>query len=452
MKIAIVGWGVEGQSAYRYFGPDNEYLIANEEPRVDFPAQSAKVKVQFIDRLRTPGITSNVDDLSYLNGIENCDKIVYTPTSRKTLEKKYPENDPIWAKTTTSLHIFFESAKTENVIGVTGTKGKGTTTTLIAKMLEASGKKVYIGGNIGNSPLDFLSKLQPTDWVVLEISNFQLYKFPYSPHIAVCLMIIPEHLDWHPNIEEYMETKANIFKNQKPNDIAIYFADNEQARHIAGSSPGKKIPYFDLPGAIVRDEGAITIGQPETEIIHTKDVKLIGRHNLQNVCAAITAVWQVSQDIAAITQVLKTFSGLEHRLEFVREFRSAKYYDDSFGTTPDTTIVAIQAIIEPKVLILGGSDKGSDYSSLIDEVIKNRVHTVIAIGQTGPKIAEMLKAKGFTNVISGLDKMTDVVATASKKAKPGDAVLLSTASASFGLFKDYKDRGDQFKQAVLALS
>jgi len=453
MRIGIVGWGIEGQSAYRYFGPDNEYLICNEEPRDDFPPQSDRLRVQFVNQRRTPGLTGNVSDLAYLAGIEDCDKIVYSPTARKNLEKLFPDNNPFWEKATTDRHIFFEKVKTKNIIGVTGTKGKGTTSTLIAKMLEAAGNKVFLGGNIGRSVLDFVTEVTENDWVVLELANFQLYKFPYSPHIGVCLMIAEEHMDWHPDMVDYVDAKTNLFRHQTEGDIAIYLAGNEHSEKAAGYSKGKKIPYFAAPGARVREDGMIVIGEDETEIIKTGELKLIGKHNWQNVCAAITAVWQVSQEVEPLRQVLTSFSGLEHRLELVRELDHVSYYDDSFGTTPDTAIVALQAFSQPAVIILGGSDKGIPFDRLADEVAgKDRVRHVIAIGKTGPKIAQLLRERNFTNITEGLEKMPDIVAEAHAKTQPGDVVLLSTGCASFGLFKDYKDRGNQFKEAVKALS
>ncbi|MEK7562031.1 MAG: UDP-N-acetylmuramoyl-L-alanine--D-glutamate ligase [Patescibacteria group bacterium] len=448
MKIGIVGWGIEGQSAFHYFGPDHDYLIVNEHPRDDFPGQSDKIKVQFLTEEKPPGITSNVTDLSYLDGIEKCEKIVYSVTSIKNLEQKFGQDKNFWKKATTVWHIFFENVKTKNLIGVTGSKGKGTTSTLIYEMLKAAGKNVFLAGNIGVSVLDILPKVKETDWVVLEITNYQLYNFPYSPHIAVCLMITKEHLDWHPNMEEYISAKTNLFSHQKKDDIAIYFADNELSQRIAGSSPGIKIPYFAPPGAVAKNEGVIAVGDPETEVIDTREIKLIGEHNLQNICAAVTVVWQITPDVKAIHKVLAAFSGLPHRLEFVREVDGVKYYDDSFGTTPQTAIVAMRALIQPQVLILGGSDKGLDFGPMIDEVVKDRTRHVITIGQTGPKIEQMLRNHGFDKITAGLDKMTDIVAEARRVAGPGDVVLLSTGCASFGLFHDYKDRGNQFKNAV----
>jgi UDP-N-acetylmuramoylalanine--D-glutamate ligase len=331
VKIGIVGWGVEGKSVYEYFGPDNEYLIVNEQPLPDFPEESDKIKIQHLSGEKPPGITGNVNDLSYLGGIENCDKIVYTPTSRKNLEEKFKDDANFWDKATTALHIFYETVKTKNIIGITGTKGKGTTSTLTYQMLQAAGKRAYLGGNIGRSVLDFVRDVQEDDWVVLELSNFQLYKLPYSPRLAVCLMIVPEHLDWHPDFEDYIEAKSNIFSHQKVEDIAIYFDGNETSRQLAYRSNGVKIPYYLTPGARIREGGKIVISEPEIEIMDKGEVKLLGEHNLQNICAATTAVWQVIQDLDAIKKVLASFNGLEHRLEFVRELSGVKYYDDSFG-------------------------------------------------------------------------------------------------------------------------
>jgi UDP-N-acetylmuramoylalanine--D-glutamate ligase len=450
MKIGIVGWGVEGRSVYEYFGPDHQYLIVNEHPRDDFPAESDTVKLQFLSGDKPAGITGNVEDLSYLDGIEACDKIVYTPTSLKNLEKKYAERPEFWQKATTALHIFFENSPSKNLIGITGTKGKGTTSTLIYQMLRASGKAVHLGGNIGVSILDLLPKIQPDDWVVIELANFQLYKFPYSPPIAVCLMIVPEHLDWHPTFEDYLEAKSNIFRHQKPEDIAIYFPFNQNSKKIAQFSPGKKIPYFMQPGAYIDQAGMIMIN--DQVIIDQKEVKLLGEHNLQNICAAVTAFWQVAQDKEAVKKVVSGFSGLEHRLEFVREIDGVKYYDDSFGTTPTTAIVAIHAFKAPKIVILGGSDKGATFEELAKVISGSNVRNAIVIGQIAGKIISALKQAGFEDIITGAQSMPEIVNKAKEVAEPGDVVLLSTAAASFDMFTDYKDRGNQFKAAVQALS
>jgi UDP-N-acetylmuramoylalanine--D-glutamate ligase len=309
-----------------------------------------------------------------------------------------------------------------------------------------------LGGNIGVAVLDFLHQVQQEDWVVLELSNFQLYNLTYSPHIAVCLMLTEEHLEWHPDMEDYIQAKANLFRHQKPGDIAIYLADNKYSQQIAGYSPGKKIPFFRAPGARMRADGMIVIGEPEQEIINKTEVKLLGEHNLQNICAACTAVFEALGSLDKAKAVLSSFKGLEHRLELVREFEGVKYYDDSFGTTPDTVIVALKAVIQPAVLILGGHDKGLDYSELIKEITsRDKVRHVITIGQIGPKLAQMLRDKQFNAITDNLATMPEIIAEARRVAQPGDAVLLSCGTSSFGMFKDYKDRGDQFKRAVQSL-
>lgn len=454
MKIGIVGWGLEAQSAYNFFGPEHEYLIVNESAQDNFPPQSDKLQIQFVDKAAPVGIGGQVEDLSYLKGIEHCDKIVYQPTSYFNLYKIFGDNHGFWSKATTAYDIFFENCPTKKIIGVTGTKGKGTTSTMIAKMIEASGRRVHLGGNIGTPILDILPDIQKDDWVAWEMANFQLKPAHHSPHIAVCLMITEEHLDWHPDFNDYLDAKANLFRFQTQEDIAIYFEDNEHSKHIAGYSPGLKIPYFYKPGAFVRADRKVVVGEGETEVISLSEVKLPGEHNHQNICAALTAFWQVSQDKDAAYQVLSSFTGLEHRLEFVRKLDGILYYDDSFGTTPDTVTVALEAIIEPAVLILGGHDKGLDYTNLVKEISSkhDRVRHVVTIGQIGPKLSEMLKQNGYNSVTQGPDGMPGIVNLARSKAQPGDAVLLSCGTSSFGLFKDYKDRGNQFKQAVAALS
>jgi UDP-N-acetylmuramoylalanine--D-glutamate ligase len=450
MKIGIVGWGLETQSAYKYFGPQHEYLIVNESQQDNFPPESEHVKVHFLANKAPIGIPGQVQDLGYLQGIDAYDKIIYQPTAYFNLKKVFGDNPGFWAKATTVYDIFFEHSPTKNVIGVTGSKGKGTTSTLIAKMLQAASKTVHLGGNIGTPILDLLPDIKPDDWLVWELANFQLKAASYSPHIAVCLMITEEHLDWHPDIEDYIKAKANMFSHQKADDIAVYFAKNEYSKKIASYSPGKKIPYYESPGAYVRKDGMIVIGQ--TEVINKKEVKLLGEHNLQNICAALTAVFEAVGSVDKAAAVLSSFSGLEHRLELVRELEGIKYYDDSFATTPEAAVVALKAFGGPKVVILGGSDKGLAFEPLADEVVRSNVRQVIAIGTTAGKIASMLKSRGFTNITLGLSTMPEIVAAARRAAQPGDVVLLSTGCASFGLFKDYKERGNQFKEAVRELS
>ena len=454
MKIGLVGWGIETKSAYRYFGAEHQYIIGNEEPCDDFPT-SSNVRIYSLTEKRPAGLAGNATDLSYLEHYDGCDLIIYQGASRKNLEKKFPEGHPFWDRAKTTLHIFFEQSVSKNIIGVTGTKGKGTTSTLIARMLEASGKKVYLGGNIGVAVLDFMPEISYDDWVVLELSSFQLYKFPYSPHIAVHLMMMPEHIEeWHKTMEDYVLAKKNICSHQTRDDFVIYLPTNDYSSSNAQSSDGTQIPYMASPGARINQEGELVIGT--TSICSSKDFKLLGVHNHQNICASATAVWQVTKNADAIRNVVTSFSGLEHRLELAGEVDGVKYYDDSFGTTPDTAIVAMDAFSENKVMIVGGHDKGSDMSGMCKRLAGGDIRHTIFIGSTGEVLRTLAVENGADPAKTSYHEdgnswtMVEIIAEAQRQAKKGDIVLLSTGSASFGLFKDYKDRGNQFKAVVQA--
>lgn len=433
MQIAILGYGSQGQAAYQYWNaPDNHITICDRNRSIDLP----------------DGVGVQLGDNS-LASLGHFDLIIRSPSVHPA--DIVAANSPaIMRKVTTVTNEFMRVCPTKNIIGVTGTKGKGTTATLITKMLEAAGERVHLGGNIGTPPLELLkNNIKKDDWVVLELANFQLIDLKTSPPVAVCLMVTNEHLNWHKNMDEYVTSKQQMFRWQEPGDIAIYYAANDLSKKIASVSNGKKIPYMQEPGAYVKN-GVITID--DQPICKTAELKLLGKHNWQNACAAATAVWQIKKDAGAIAGVLKSFGGLEHRLELVRELNGVRYYDDSFGTTPETAIVAIQAFDQPKVVILGGSDKGADYDELAKVIKQNDVRHAVVIGETGPAIEQALKAIGFDQVTKGGENIQQIVAIAARLAQPGDVVLLSTGSASFGMFKDYKERGEQFKKTVLALS
>lgn len=446
MKIALLGFAGEGHAAYEYWSHDgNKITICDRNPDVILPQ----------------GADSQLGE-DYLKNLGRFDILVRTPSLHpRSIIEANPETPSITDKVTTVTNEFLRVCPTKNIIGVTGTKGKGTTSTLIAKMLEAAGKRVHLGGNIGIPALDLLaSDIQTSDWVVLELSSFQLIDIKHSPATAVCVMVVPEHLDWHTDLPEYLRAKQQLFVHQKANDRAIYYAGSEYSKQIAAASPGIFTEYFAPPGAYVDGENIVIENQV---ICRTSDVQLLGAHNLQNVCAAITAVWPIIQDAAPIQAVISSFTGLEHRLEKVRELDGVTYYDDSFGTTPETAIVAIEAFEQPKVVILGGSTKYADFDALAKAVARNNVRQVILIGNTenprhicdSPKIEAALQKAGFTNIVSlakpGGTTMQEIVDTARHEAQSGDVILLSAGCASFDLFKDYKDRGNQFKAVVQAL-
>ncbi len=454
MKIAIVGFDRQGRAAFDYWNkPGNTITICDQNFIEDVPA----------------GVETKFGG-DYLNNLYEFDLIIRTPGLHPSqIVDNNPEDPDILSKVTTVTNEFFQVCPTKRIIGVTGTKGKGTTSTLIARCLEEAGLKVHLGGNIGIAPLDLLkNNIGPEDWVVLELANFQLIDLKHSPHIAVCLMVRPEHLDWHSDMYEYIQAKRRLFAHQTLHDVAIFKAGDVYSQEVADASPALQFAYDvpeegqkpdDVRGAYVDGSHICFNGE---KICHVDDVNLPGRHNLQNVCAAITAVYPLiskaqkhPHDI--IKSVLKSFKPLPYRLQPVAEVNGVFYINDSLGTTPETALAAIQAFDQPKILILGGSDKGVSFDKLAQTVVSSEVRQVLIIGQTGPAIASLIKrydekGKIPLNLLGENVSMSEIVQTAAKAAQKGDVVLLSTGCASFGMFKDYKDRGDQFNQAVMALA
>jgi UDP-N-acetylmuramoylalanine--D-glutamate ligase len=367
-------------------------------------------------------------------------------------------SDKILRKVTTVTEEFFRTCPAP-IIGVTGTKGKGTTSTLIAKIIETSGETVHLGGNIGIPPLDMLKAgIKPTDWVVLELANFQLIDLRISPKIAVCLMVEPEHLDWHTDIEEYVKAKQQLFIHQSSQDMAVFNRLNDLSATVVEVSPALKLSY-EVPeiGQLPEDRnGAYVLGEDiymdDVKVCSISDVKLLGRHNLQNVCAAIAATWDlIDNDPNVIIEALHKLTGLPHRLEPVRTINEITFYNDSFSSAVGSSIAAMNAITQPKVMILGGYDRGLPFKQLIDAVQdpKNNVSNTILIGNTGSQLAEEFKNRGMTNYrLTNSKNIDDIVNLAMNIAKGGEAIVLSPGFASFDMFANFEDRGLKFKESV----
>ena len=435
MKIAILGFAGQGKSAYEYWNRDgNEVTICDTKTDIVVPEGA----------LRQLGA-------DYLKDLDRFDVIVRTPALHPGDIVK-ANSEAILEKVTSVTNEFFKVSPTKNIIGVTGTKGKGTTSTLISKMLEADGLKVHLGGNIGIPPLELLkNKILPDDWVVLELANFQLIDLKDSPVIAVCLMVEAEHMDWHADMREYIAAKQQLFQWQDSDDTAVFYGSNDHSKQVVSVSPAKKIPYFIEPGAIVKD-GSVQIA--DQLICRTSEIKLLGEHNWQNVCAAITAVWQISKNVSAIRSVATTFAGLPFRIELRRELNGVRYYNDSFASAPDASIAAMRAISGPKVMIVGGFDRGLDLTKFAEQlkVSESEIRQLIVIGQSAHRTAEALESAGYQNfAISGARDMPTIIAEAKAYAQTGDAVVLSPGFASFDMFDNFEDRGNKFNEAVDAL-
>lgn len=423
MKIAIAGYGLEGESSYRYWSmdPKNEITIFDENA----------LKQQEPDNLFTI-IGTGV--FTQMNGY---DLVVRTAGLSP---RKIVTDGKIWSAT----NEFFAKCPAP-IIGVTGSKGKGTTASLIASILREFGKTVWLLGNIGEPSLDALGKIKSDDIVVYELSSFQLWDLEKSPHIAVVLFIEQEHLDVHSDMNEYVNAKANITKYQTAKDILIYNKTNKYAVGIADRSKAKTIGYTNDETAHINDG---YFYYKDQKICSLDSLQIIGKHNYDNACAAIDAVWEFTSGSTIIERGLRKFTGLPHRLQFVRDVDGVKYYDDSIATTPSSAIAALRAFDGSKVIILGGSSKGSDFTELVIELTKHRVKAIL-IGDEASKIAKACRENGFNNLeIIDNPTMENIVNRARDLSESGGVVLLSPASASFGLFKNYVDRGNQFNEAV----
>ncbi len=430
MKVAILGFGKQGRSAYEYWKNGNEVTICDQDENLDLPSD--------VQKQLGP---------EHLKNLDQFDLIVRSPIVHPA-DIVAANSAEIYKKVTSVTNEFFRVSPSKNIIGVTGTKGKGTTSTLIVKMLEAEGKKVHLGGNIGKPPLDMLkASIQTDDWVILELANFQLIDLRYSPSVAVCLMVVEEHLDWHADVNEYITAKQQLFIHQNVDDFAIYFAQNQYSTHIASVSKGHKIPYMHTPGADVIENKVVIEGHTICDI---SEIKLLGKHNWQNVCAAVTAVWQLSPNPDALRKAITEFSGLPNRLELVRTFEDVDYYNDSFSSGPEATIAAIDAIPKQKVIIIGGFERGLNLQNLAEQ-IKNSssVHKVLLIGASAKRVSESLVKSGFTAYqLSTSRTMSEIVKEARDLAITGGAVVLSPGFASLDMFKNFEERGNQFREAV----
>lgn len=362
------------------------------------------------------------------------------------------------AKVTSEMEVFFDVCPCKK-IAVTGSDGKTTTTTIIAKLLERAGYTVHLGGNIGHPLLAETFDMKPEDIAVLELSSFQLLCMTSSPEIAVVTNVAPNHLDIHKGMEEYVSAKKNIFLHQHPEDKVVLNRDNELTRSFAAEAKGS-VTLFSrqnpMDSGVVLENGVICVKQDgkSRPVLPVEDILLPGVHNIENYMAAIAAVnGLVSDEI--IRAFAKTFGGVEHRIELVRELHGVRYYNDSIGSSPSRTIAGLRAFPQKVILIAGGYDKHIPYDVLGPELVAH-VKTLVLTGATATKIRAAAEgAEGYDPErlpIYEVDEFEEAVKKAQSLAQPGDVVILSPASASFDKFKNFMERGDTFKRIVRALS
>ena len=400
----------------------------------------------------------DIDGIKYILGhhpenISDIDMVVVSPgvpLDLPFIKKVIEENKELIGE----VELAYQLAKKPYFVGITGTNGKTTTTSLTGEIFEKAGKETYVVGNIGNPVIDAVQAANEGASFVTELSSFQLESIKdFRPSVSAVLNITEDHMNRHHTMENYIDAKARVFMNQDKNDFCVLNYDDELTRALAEKC-NANVVFFSrlekLEKGIYVENGDIIIDIDEKiNLMKVCELSLPGGHNLENCMAAAAMAYVSGIDIEVIREVLKTFKAVEHRLEFVKEVEGVKYVNDSKGTNPDSTIKAVQAYENPIILIAGGYDKGSTYDELL-EIAKKNVKTLVLLGQTADKIEEAARRIGFTD-IHRVEDMKEAVKTCHDIAKEGDIVLLSPACASWGMYKNFEVRGKDFKDNVNSL-
>ena len=433
-KIAILGLGVSNIPLLEYLhNLGCDVVVFNTKP----------LDKNLIDKLNIYKIKyyNEENAFDYLHGFDIIFRSPSILPTRKELVIAKEEGAVITSEIRELLHL-----APCKVIGVTGSDGKTTTTTLINEILKANSYHTFLGGNIGTPLFTKLPEMKKEDIIVLELSSFQLMDMDISPDISIITNIAENHLDIHSSFEEYIDAKKNIFKYQDNKGILVTNADNEITNKFKGNgetryfSRSKQTNYFYTDGTYIYYNGK--------KILNKNDIKLRGIHNLENISTALTAVIDLI-DLDKSIEVIKNFNGVEHRLEFVREINNVKWYNDSVSSSPTRTIAGLYSYDEKIVLIAGGYDKHLDYTNIAKPIL-DKVTKLILMGDTKEKIYNAVTTSVMNpNIeIYKCNTLQEVVDKAKEVAIPGEIVLFSPASASFDMFKNFADRGNQFKDLV----
>ena len=422
-KICILGYGIENKALVSF--------LISKKISCEITICDANRGVRHPVGCRTPFVGWRLGK-NYDKNLSDFD-IIFRIAGYPLFSEKIKKAKKTGTEISSPAKLFFEFCPTKNIIGITGTKGKGTTASLIFTILKKAGKRVWFGGNIGVPIFSFFEKIKENDWVVLELSSFQLEDLKISPRFAVFTNFYKEHLapadpnnpNYHKTLSSYWKSKTNIFLWQNKDGILI--ANEKIKNKIKNQGKGKKI-YFtksNLPS------------------------QLIGKHNKENIAAAVLIAEQIKISQKIIASAVASFKGLEHRLEFAGERAGIKFYDDSFSTTPENTIAALNSFDQPIILLAGGADKGSDFKALA-KLIKQKAKLVILFeGKSSPRLKkELEKIKYQKEKIKSANSMPTAILIATKEMETRDIILLSPGCASFGIFKNYKERGNLFKQEV----
>lgn len=445
-KVAIIGLGVSNLPLMEYLYEKKANVTIFDERDID------SISKDIMDKITTYGFGFHFgeDALKHLKGFN----VIFRSPSCLPTRKELVDEANNGAIVTTEVELLMKMCPCK-IVGVTGSDGKTTTTSLINAILKKAGYNTFLGGNIGTPLFTKLLDMKPEDILVLELSSFQLMGMEISPDIAVITNITPNHLNIHKDYEEYIEAKKNIFKYQDEKDVLVLNYDNEITRNCEKEANGKVIFFSSknkLDNGYIVDEDVIKECEDKIRkhILNVEDVILRGNHNYQNIATAIAATSSlVDMDIAV--DAIKEFKPVEHRIEFIRELGGVKWYNDSASSSPSRTLSGINAFKEDIILIAGGYDKNLDYTPLAKPIIE-KVKSLILIGQTSGKIFDVVKLElekeNKELDIHMCETLEETVNLAKKVVKPGQVVLFSPASASFDMFKNFADRGNQFKELV----
>lgn len=444
-KVAVIGLGVSNKPLVEgLLDAGVPVLVCDKRRREDFNGA--------IETLERRGLTAALGP-DYLDHLEGTDVIFRTPGLRPDVPQ-IARAVAAGAKLTSEMEAFLDLCPCR-IIAVTGSDGKTTTTTIIAGLLKAAGYRTFVGGNIGHPLLCQVDDIRPDDMVVLELSSFQLMTVAQSPSVAVVTNLAPNHLDVHKDMDEYVSAKRNIFAHQDARDKLVLNADNDITAGFAREARGA-VTLFSRKktvagGVYLRDKTVMSAGHP---VLNTDDILLPGLHNLENYMAAIAAVDGLVHD-EVIREFARTFGGVAHRIELVRELDGVRYYNDSIASSPSRTIAGLRSFDRKVILIAGGYDKHIPYDVLGPEILEH-VKALILTGDTAEKIkAATLAAPGYQEgqpAIYDCADLKEAVERSRALAGPGDVVMMSPASASFDRFKNFEERGNAFKDLVNALN
>lgn len=443
-KIALLGFGVENKSLLTWFVRQGirDITVCDQNVKIDIPIRGAKKRLgkDYLNNLDDFDVLFRTPGISYLH-----------PAIQKAREKG--------VEISSATKFFFELCPAK-IIGVTGTKGKGTTASLITAILRQihPDRQIFLAGNIGQSPFDFVSHIKPEDLVVLELSSFQLQDMDKSPHIGVILNISQDHLNYHQNEEEYIRAKKNIISHQTKDDFAVINADYFTSFDFGLAAQGE-IYWFSrrkpVDQGVWLSAGEFFLRYQDTTLplFKSADLKLIGEHNRENVAAAVATAFLTKPELAIlpkIHQAVSRFQPLPHRLEFVREMKGVAFYNDSYATNPTTTAAALASFTSPIILIVGGQSKGLSWEPLIEAIVKNPVKAMVLYGQNKDELNQALSpiqdVKSLT--IQKHEALPAAITQLKSLVQTGDVVLFSPASASFDQFKNATERGEEFKKLV----